>query len=551
MHQDCRRNHCNPQRINSAQVNVTENISKRRALRSEATPFDYKEHCLFCGQSAKCEGKKKGHDVIPVRAGDFQTRTHELCKRRHDKWAQEVESRLSNTIDLHAADSVYHAICSVNFRTGKNIPQVFSANKPPSKKSGGRPQEETRTTAFRAVVDYIEEHDEEEQITIMGLVSKMDKYLADTGFQAYSAVYMKKRLLEHFKNDIFITEINGKQNVVNLRTTTASIVHNFYSYSKDEDSQANQLRIVQTTGKLIKNDIKHMQAKEEYSTPAEMSDAQENIEYVPESLVHLLRVLLSGKDIDLKLSSLGQALIQASRPRTLMPPLQLGLGVQLRHHFASKFWIQSLNRLGFYCSYAEVQKYERAAAKTLSVDIPGFASGHFVQFVANNVGHNSRTLDGMETFHGMDIIAAVSPGIKTCTPIPRVTVSAEDLAAVGRINIHHFSATDASINDLVYQRLPKVDVEDATSNVDLLWKTSLLLRSPRLCWSGVMQHVQHGMHPEPSTIKFLPMIDMDPSDLTCIYSTLKFVCAQATRLGVMPTSVVESHFDRVKGTTVK
>ncbi|KAI0209410.1 hypothetical protein LSAT2_005851, partial [Lamellibrachia satsuma] len=102
----------------------------------------------------------------------------------------------------------------------------------------------------------------------------------------------------------------------------------------------------------------------------------------------------------------------------------------------------------------------------------------------------------MNTFHGMGIIATVSPGIKTCTPIPRVTVSAEDLAAVGCINIHHFSATDASINDLVYQRLSKVDVEDATSH--LLWKTSQLLRSPRPCWSGVMQRVQHGLHPEPS-----------------------------------------------------
>ena len=85
-----------------------------------------------------------------------------------------MESRLSNTIDLHAVDSVCHAICSVNFRTGKNILRVLSANEPPSKKSCGRPQVEIRTTAFRAIVDYIEEHDKEEQITIMDLVSKMD-----------------------------------------------------------------------------------------------------------------------------------------------------------------------------------------------------------------------------------------------------------------------------------------------------------------------------------------------------------------------------------------
>ena len=153
-----------------------------------------------------------------------------------------------------------------------------------------------------------------------------------------------------------------------------------------------------------------------------------------------------------------------------------------------------------------------------------------MQFVVDNVDHNSRTLDGINT--GWALIATISPGMKTCTPIPRVTVSAEDLAAVGRINIHHLSATDASINDLVSQRLPKVDVEDATSNVDLLWRTFLLLRSPRPCRSGVLQHVQHGLHPEPSIIKFLPMIDMDPSDLTCIYCTLKFVCSQAKRLGV-------------------
>ena len=84
-------------------------------------------------------------------------------------------------------------------------------------------------------MDYIEEHDEEEQITIMDLVSNMDEYLADTGLQAYSALYMKKLLLEQFENDTFITEINGKQNVVTLPTTAASVVHDFYSCGKDED----------------------------------------------------------------------------------------------------------------------------------------------------------------------------------------------------------------------------------------------------------------------------------------------------------------------------
>ena len=43
-----------------------------------------------------------------------------------------------------------------------------------------------------------------------------------------------------------------------------------------------------------------------------------------------------------------------------------------------------------------------------------------------------------------------------------------------------------------------------------------------------------GSHPGQSSIMFLPMIDLDPSDLTCIYSTLVFVSEQAKRYHVTP-----------------
>ena len=37
-------------------------------------------------------------------------------------------------------------------------------------------------------------------------------------------------------------------------------------------------------------------------------------------------------------------------------------------------------------------------------DIPHFREGTFVQYVADNVDHNIRTLDGHNTFHGMAMI---------------------------------------------------------------------------------------------------------------------------------------------------
>ena len=41
-----------------------------------------------------------------------------------------------------------------------------------------------------------------------------------------------------------------------------------------------------------------------------------------------------------------------------------------------------------------------------------------MQFVADNADHNLRTLDGHETFHGMGIIAAATPGF----PLQRTDV---------------------------------------------------------------------------------------------------------------------------------
>ena len=48
----------------------------------------------------------------------------------------------------------------------------------------------------------------------------------------------------------------------------------------------------------------------------------------------------------------------------LMAPLQIGLGVQMHHHFQFKFLIESLNSHGLCCSYGEVKRYERCTSKT-------------------------------------------------------------------------------------------------------------------------------------------------------------------------------------------
>ena len=266
-----------------------------------------------------------------------------------------------------------------------------------------------------------------------------------------------------------------------------------------------------------------------------MESQEAGINYLPETLKTLLKELFSGKKTDVKVASIGQSVMQATRPKVLLAPLQFGLGVQLYHHFASRFLIDTLHTQGFCCSYQEVQNFEQNAAKSHKTDIPNLTS-EFVQYAADNVDHNVRTIDGHNTFHGMGMIAAITPGTAVQKqPIPRAKVTFADVALIGKVQIRYYKEESREMVEIVYQKLTNLRAQNHSQNLDLLWKTSIMLGSPRPAWSGMMQFVHKGNHhPGKAAVMFLPMIDLNPSDNTCIYSTLTYVSEHAQRHNVTP-----------------
>jgi hypothetical protein len=52
-----------------------------------------------------------------------------------------------------------------------------------------------------------------------------------------------------------------------------------------------------------------------------------------------------GASTSLQVASIGQAIMQRVRPKAIIAPLKLGLAVQMHHHFASKFLIETLNAM--------------------------------------------------------------------------------------------------------------------------------------------------------------------------------------------------------------
>ncbi|CAG2198760.1 SMAD4 [Mytilus edulis] len=424
VHQKCRRDYINANSIKKdmreKDVSITE---PTRDLRSSTPDFEFQKNCLFCGCFAKFSESKRGIDVFPVRTTDFSNTLRNICKERNDEWSEIVLRRLNIApSDLHAADAIYHQTCSVNFRTGKQIPVSKQANKEVKRTTPGRPKEDSSEKAFLQIVRQLEET-QDELASVSDLVQAMEDICGD---KAYSVVHMKKRLQTYFGSDIIITEVNGKPNIVTFRRTASSILNEFYRRPSSKSPEEEKLSMIETAAKLIKADI------------------------------------MSLKD--------SKAIIQASRPRTLIAPLQIALSVQMHHHFGSRFLLDTLNTLGFASSYTEVQRFElNAAAAAHDRTNTQFGNGTFVQYIADNVDHNLRTLDGHGTFHGMGMIAAVTPGFRLDKAVPRLSPTLKEVSDLAKINIEYYKM----------QSKQSLQAEFATMNyepnmIDTTWKLDLL-----------------------------------------------------------------------------
>ena len=207
----------------------------------------------------------------------------------------------------------------------------------------------------------------------------------------------------------------------------------------------------------------------------------------------------------------------------------------LHHLSGSRHIVDLLHKLGFCSSYDEVKTFERSAALHQGVDLYGVGPGSScIQFVADNVDHNLKTLDGEGTFHGMGIIGAATPGVQANNHIPRqASLTAVSVTTRNQIPIKEYGPKPVTAN-LIFEVLVKDIAKKDGEKADLSWKLSWPLRSPRPGWSGTMQTYADGLYPGQSCLTFLPMINMEPGNLTCIYSTLHFVVSLAEKYAATP-----------------
>ena len=131
--------------------------------------------------------------------------------------------------------------------------------------------------------------------------------------------------------------------------------------------------------------------------------------------------------------------MQCIRPGVLVAPLQLGLGVQMHRHFASKFLIDSLYQYGFCSSYKKFSglndarrshKEQKCQAITKASLFSTWQTTLIMTLVKNTWWTQYVPRHG-------DYCNCYSLHTHTRRIIPHVTVTKEDMAAVGRIQITH------------------------------------------------------------------------------------------------------------------
>ena len=212
--------------------------------------------------------------------------------------------------------------------------------------------------------------------------------------------------------------------------------------------------------------------------------------------------------------------------------------MQMHHHFRSRFLVDTMAAMGFSFSYSEVQRFEENSAASVAPDVLGGdinALDAALLFAADNVDHNIITLDGKGTFHGMGIIADITPGRQTSHTVLRQKIAQLKIVDLAQVDIKEYRFAKYTRNNIKFDPMPYFDGD--AHKIDILRAMTFRFKKSAPGWQGMM-HLLHKDcdHPEQFSVVFLPIIDMYPGDKSCIFSTLEYLCFLAN--GHKTTAVV-------------
>ena len=266
-------------------------------------------------------------------------------------------------------------------------------------------------------------------------------------------------------------------------------------------------------------------------------DEVENSNMIPDSLRRFLKQVLDpkGKNTDVvnrRRTATAHSWISACRPRSFVSPLLLAISVYIHRKYASRELIDILSSLSFSDDYKEVQLFES----------PHILWWTFLQLewfhtvcVWQCRCECRYTITGHNTFHG---IACVTPeGTVETLPLQRTVKlpQAELVEAFGQVRIRTYAKPtvpglkSVSVEPLMFLRSQHLQI----TAFDTVWMIGYLFKlTPRLPWSGFMKMAMKDDDLHTSRIESLPLINLDPSNPSTIYTAMCFAQEQIEKHGL-------------------
>lgn len=543
LHKKCRSNYTNINDIkNYLKRKMKEETSASSAkavkLRSSVlSSFNPQTDCLFCSKPVSQQPRDKDNSSC-VSTLPFITKLKKHIEDRskhfdgNDNWGSDVQLRISSISDLVADDGQYHRDCCSYFY--KNI--ISPPGK--GKHTVGRPKgscDQAKLHAFNSLCNYIQQ-EEECQYSLQELKNIMDGYLENQE-DGYSLKQTQNKLLERYGNEIVISEKKGQCSIVCFKDFSNKILRE--RWKAKQIKSTDKKNILELAGSYLSDDIRTMV----YNTSVypEFTDLQQSEDMVPESVLTLLQSCIKSKAknspvVKRKICAISHAIISAARPRSFVSPILLAISVYVHKNLESKELVTMLNTLGFADDYREVK---RLYAAFMTEDRPTYSLEEFTNFIFDNADYNIRTLTGRNTWHALGGLAAVSPDKK---PPPRViprsikVPTTQERGKYGKIDIKQYrkppmpALTSTVINTLDTYSDPPESLRLATT-LQTLWIKSFPTVSSVPSWSGFMNSVIPGDSVQDARIVILPFINLNPSDLTTLYSALCFAKKQCDASG--------------------
>jgi hypothetical protein len=546
VHVECRKNYTSKRRYEQDQKKKAEShdaiVSPLKQLRSSQLTFNWQTDCFFCTQPVVFDARHPDRcDSNYVRTLESRSNIIATCRERNDEWGLQVLSRLNTCCDLVAADGVNHRNFFRNF-------SCFRSNIPNESLEPGRKKDESKLKSFKQLCEWLEDADN--LYTLSELHEKLQE-IAGHGVEVYCKKSLEEKLVEKYNDHIFFAQVCGRNNVVCFKNMASSIISDKWYADRKTNIEEESQRIVVAAAKLIKAQIRGAKYVMDHNPlNTHISNLQTAKDWVPSLQIAFMENVVSSQ---FKQFTISHCIVQAARPRSVVSPILLGMGVSLDHVFGSRWLIETLATLCLSASYDELNLYKQSCVQFNETDVQQCATDVFVQWSGDNVDHNVQTLDGSGSFHGMGIISMTTPcsriPVGNFSEMPVVRMQHAKVSSIvknrGIPLLHIPDMNKSSLSSIKFK--PMSDLKLPTTqkpslNLDLVWQTGGFFtdeQHPRPNWSGFMQDVTvpFGQFAPAADIRMLPIIDVNPNDRNCIYSTLRYVETEAKRLNMQTACI--------------